>query len=130
MTHGTGREHAARPPRPVAGLTLGRFMAAVSLVGLPVVAWPLWQLGAVDWAGSPVGVPELVVLALALVVGELLPIEVARHGRRTDEITISSTVALAMIFVAPLGCVILAQAAPLVLDDLRRGKHWSRPVFN
>jgi diguanylate cyclase (GGDEF)-like protein len=70
------------------------------------------------------------VLAVGVVLGELFPIEIARNGRHSDEITVSTTVALALVLVAPLGWALLAQAVPLVADDLRRRKHWSRPLFN
>ena len=121
---------ATAPPRPrpwgrVA--PLGAWMTAVSVVGLPLAVWLC-----VRALGVPSPLPDraLVVLVLALVVGELLPIEIARNGRRSDEITISTTFALALVLVAPLGLAVLAQAVPLVLDDVRRGKDWTRPVFN
>jgi diguanylate cyclase (GGDEF)-like protein len=102
-------------------------MTTVTLIGLPTAGWCLASLPFVRWG---IDAWMLAIFVCALVVGELMPIEVARHGRSSDEITISSTVALALVFVAPLGCVMLAQAIPLVFDDIRRGKHWSRPLFN
>jgi diguanylate cyclase (GGDEF)-like protein len=122
---------APRPaPRRIAGprsRRQGAFLGLVTLVGLPVTLGALLALPSAEWA---VGVPALAVLAAVLVAGELMPIEVARHGRSSDEITISSTAALALAFVAPLGFAMAAQAVPLVVDDLRRRKHWSRPLFN
>jgi predicted signal transduction protein with EAL and GGDEF domain len=106
---------------------LGAYMVVVVVAGLPLAAW---LVAALRTTTATVGAAGLVVLLVLLVVGELVPIVVARHGRQSDEITISSTVALAMLFVAPLGYAVLAQAIPLVVDDLRRGKHWSRPIFN
>ena len=103
------------------------FMAATAVVALPVVA------GALRTAVEVPGGTQLqlvCLLAVGVVVGELVPIEIARHGRTSDEVTVSTTLALALALVAPLGWALAAQAAPLVIDDLRRGKHWSRPVFN
>jgi diguanylate cyclase (GGDEF)-like protein len=87
------------------------------------------------WAhrgGAPHGpqVAVIIVLAIGVVLGELFPIEIARNGKRSDEVTVSSTLALALVIIAPLHWAVLAQAVPLIVDDLRRGKHWSRPVFN
>src|SRR3712207_3497993 len=42
----------------------------------------------------------------------------------------STTLALALVLVAPLSWAIVAQSVPLVIDDIRRGKHWARPLFN
>jgi diguanylate cyclase (GGDEF)-like protein len=106
---------------------LEAYMALVCLAGLPLAVWTLLQLRTAE-VGDDVAV--LAVLVVVLVVGELLPIEVSRRGRISDEITISTTFALALVFIAPLGLVVLAQALPLVFDDVRRRKHWSRPLFN
>jgi diguanylate cyclase (GGDEF)-like protein len=65
-----------------------------------------------------------------VVIGEMLPIEFARRGRPTDEVTISTMFVLALVLAAPLWVALVAQALPLVVDDLKRRKHWSRPVFN
>jgi diguanylate cyclase (GGDEF)-like protein len=106
---------------------LGLFMALVMVVGIPIAAWLIAELPRARWTYDH---KALIILVLALVIGELMPIEVARQGRHSDEITISSTVALALAFVAPLGCAVVAQAIPLVIDDIRRGKSWTRPLFN
>ena len=105
------------------------FMLLVCLLALPVAVHAVAEL-----LLSPVlqrlHQPEdVIVLAATLTVAELLPIQISRAGR-TDEVTISTTFALALAVSAPLGVVVLAQALPLVLDDLRRGKDALRPVFN
>ena len=106
---------------------LAVFMVATVACAVPVTASAVHPVTAV-----PRGVPLalVVVLAVGVVLGELFPIEIARNGRHSDEITVSTTLALALVLVAPLGWALLAQSVPLVVDDLRRGKHWSRPVFN
>jgi diguanylate cyclase (GGDEF)-like protein len=103
------------------------FMAATVACAVPVTASAVHAVAAV-----PRGIPLalVAVLAVGVVLGELFPIEIARNGRHGDEITVSTTLALALVLVAPLGWALLAQSAPLVVDDLRRRKHWSRPVFN
>ncbi|MCW2615455.1 MAG: hypothetical protein JWN08_2449 [Frankiales bacterium] len=47
---------------------------------------------------------------VVLAVGELLPIQIARNGGRSDEITIATTFALALVLVAPLGLAVVAQS--------------------
>lgn len=78
------------------------------------------------------GVDRAVVLLLlaGIVVGEFVQVEVALREGGSCALTLSTTFAVAAIFVAPLGLVILAQIIPLVVDDLKRGKHWLKPVFN
>ena len=106
---------------------LGAFMAATIALGLPVVAWSL-----VDPGPLPRGAELAVVLFLVLgvILSELIPLEIPRKGREIDQITMSTTLALALTLVAPLAWVVVAQCVPLVIDDVRRGKHWTRPVFN
>ena len=106
---------------------LQAYLDGVSLLGLPLAVWAV-----ADYlrTGSSLDPALLALLVAVLVAGELLPIHIARPGRRTDEITISTTFALALLFVAPLGVVVLAQSVPLVIDDLRRRKHWRAVLFN
>ncbi len=132
MNRTSGRTPSNRGIRPGARLLrrpkpLPVFMSLITATGLPLTIWAMVALTTVHWDYD---LPILVFLGLGLVIGELLPIEVARQGRHSDEITISSTFSLALVLMAPLGVVLIAQAIPLVIDDVRRGKHWSRPVFN
>jgi diguanylate cyclase (GGDEF)-like protein len=103
------------------------FMVATAATAVPVVVQATRTATQI-----PHGVQLALVgiLALGVVLGELFPIEIARLGRRSDEITVSTTLALALALVAPLGWALVAQSLPLVVDDLRRRKHWSRPMFN
>ncbi len=106
---------------------LDTFMLLVGLVGLPLGVWSVVEL-----LRTPlqIGLTNLAVLVVVLVGGELLPITIPRQGRESDEITISTTFAIALLLIAPIGLVVLAQALPMVLDDFRRRKHWTRPLFN
>ncbi|GAB3268927.1 putative bifunctional diguanylate cyclase/phosphodiesterase [Kineosporia babensis] len=108
---------------------LGLFVTAVCLVALPLLAW---SLGALFVQPTAYGVNRLVIvlLVLGVVLGEMVQVEVALRDAGAAALTLSTTFTLALIFVAPLGLVVLAQAIPLVVDDVKRGKHWSRPVFN
>jgi len=113
------------PGRAVSRLDV--FMAATVLTAVPAVLWSLIRPGPVP---EGAGLVLVVLLALGVAFGELVPIEIARKGRQIDQLTISTTLALALVLIGPLGWAIVAQSVPLVIDDLRRGKHWSRPVFN
>jgi diguanylate cyclase (GGDEF)-like protein len=72
----------------------------------------------------------MIVLALALILGELRPVKVARGEEGDDEITISSTFALALLITGPLAVAVAAQLGATMLDDLRRHKPAKRVAFN
>ena len=102
------------------------FMVGTCVLGLPIAAQAVVALLLNPLHDHPL---DLAVLVATLVVAELLPIRISRAAR-TDEITISSTFALALAVSAPLGLVVLAQGLPTIIDDLRRGKDPLRPLFN
>jgi diguanylate cyclase (GGDEF)-like protein len=128
MTSSDSRQVLAHRAPPLV-TPLGLYVAGVVALALPVLAW---LLSALVLQPRIFGVSRIVVvfLLLGVVIGELLPVEVALRDSRSYMMTLSTTFTLALIFVAPPGLVILAQCIPLLVDDLKRGKHWSRPVFN
>ena len=67
-----------------------------------------------DWAG--VG-PQCYLLALMLFVGELRAIPVPRGDDTTDQLTVSSTFATALVLIGPLGLALLVQAIAVALSD-------------
>jgi diguanylate cyclase (GGDEF)-like protein len=70
--------------------------------------------------------PEVVLpLVLVLMLGEVFPIVVSRE-EQTDEVSISSTVGLALVFVAPIGIVLVAQSLGLIIDEVVRGARGQR----
>jgi diguanylate cyclase (GGDEF)-like protein len=101
-------------------------MAAVSVLGLPAFAATLNELR--SWNGS-----RWILLALLgalLLVGEMQPIPVARGDDAGDEVSISSTVALAMLMIAPPVAAVIAQAVALIADEARSRRMWLRLPFN
>ncbi|GLY33910.1 bifunctional diguanylate cyclase/phosphodiesterase [Kineosporia sp. NBRC 101731] len=108
---------------------LGLFVTAVIVAALPIL---VWSLAALLLQPRQFGVDRLVIvfLLLGVIIGELTSVEVVLHDSRTYLMTLSTTFIVALIFAAPLGLVILAQCVPLLIDDLKQGRHWSRPVFN
>ena len=106
---------------------LDAFVLAVCLSGLAVAATLL--AGALSFA--PVHLTSsMVVLSLALFLGELRPVKVARGEEGDDEITISSTFAMALVITGPLAVAVGAQLGAALFDDLRRRKPIKRVLFN
>src|SRR4051812_5412572 len=106
---------------------LDAFVLAVCLSGGAVVATLL--AGALSFA--PIHLTSsMIVLALALLLGELRPVKVARGEEGDDEITISSTFAMALVITGPLAVAVGAQIGAALFDDLRRHKPIKRVVFN
>ena len=103
------------------------FVLAVCLSGGAVVATLL--AGALSFA--PIHLTSaMIVLSLALFLGELRPVKVARGEEGDDEITISSTFAMALVITGPLAMAVGAQLGAALFDDLRRRKPLKRVVFN
>ena len=114
---------------PAASRGLVPYLVVVHVLGLASFAVAL--------AGPFVGpdgqsaVPALtyVCLAVAVVVGELRPIVVPR-GDSTDEITVSTTLALVLALLGPLWLAVLAQMVGVALEDLRVRKDLVKVTFN
>src|SRR4051794_24267315 len=106
---------------------LDRFVLAVCLAGAGMAVTLV--LSALTFA--PVHLTRaMLVLSLALVLGELRPVKVARGEQGDDEITISSTFAMALVITGPLAVAVAAQTGAVLFDDLRRGKPMKRVAFN
>jgi diguanylate cyclase (GGDEF)-like protein len=106
---------------------LNALVLSVCLSGAAVVATLL--AGLLSFA--PVHLTtEMVVLALALLLGELRPVKVARGEEGDDEITISSTFAMALVITGPLAVAVGAQIGAALFDDVRRRKPAQRVLFN
>ena len=126
----TDRGDAPAPPRSVGRAPRGRlalYMAVVSVLGLPLTVWAAYD-AAVIGTSMPLAVVGL--LVVALVVGELLPIAdlPRRPQQRRDHHLHDLRPRAAARRAARPGRA--RPGAPLVLDDVRRRKHWSRPFFN
>jgi diguanylate cyclase (GGDEF)-like protein len=102
-------------------------MTLLCAVGLPVVAF---SLGSTDWAALRGHCVVLGVMAAVLVVGELRPIPVVRGDLVGDEVSISTTISLALVFLASPGVAVGAQALALTADELRGRRDVTRLVFN
>src|SRR4051794_3572559 len=106
---------------------LDRFVLAVVLSGAAMAATLLVStltFAPVHLTGS------VLVLSAALFLGELRPVKVARGEEGDDEITISSTFAMALVITGPLAVAVAAQIGAVLLDDLRRHKPMKRVAFN
>ena len=106
---------------------LAIYLTLITLAAIPVIAVSI--PGALHPHG-PFNASLVLLLGLITIGGELVPIKVARGRQAGDEVSVSSAFDLALLLIAPLGIVILAQAIGLLLDEsLRRGR-WLRLPFN
>src|SRR3954452_19419031 len=96
---------------------LGAYLSGVSLVGLPVLVFAVAGLEVADLRRH---LALVTIAALLLVAGELKPIPVARGADAGDELSISSTIAIALLLLMAPGVGCLAEAPAAVLR--RRGR--------
>ncbi len=111
-------------PTPAAR-ALGPYVAGVCTLALVVTGLSLLsphRPAAEPW-------PTFVLLAAAVVVGELRPVVVTR-GDRKDELTVSPTLALVLVVLGPLWFALAVLAAGVALEDLRRRKDPVKVAFN
>jgi diguanylate cyclase (GGDEF)-like protein len=122
-------------PEPVVIVTTGSrrspalypFIGLTLVAGVSVLALTLFTQLSESW-GS-VG-PQCYLLALMLFVGELRAIPVPRGDDTTDQLTVSSTFATALVLIGPLSLALLVQAAAVATDDLRNKGPRRVMVFN
>jgi diguanylate cyclase (GGDEF)-like protein len=138
------REPAAEPAPPATAAAPGLrakapspitcYLAAVGVAGIAVMVSTLIL---VPHALLDVGRFDVVVpLCLVLIIGEMRPIAITRGEDTTDEVSITSTIGIALLFLAPVGIAIVAQAAALSAEECRPrpgGRQmpaWLRLSFN
>jgi diguanylate cyclase (GGDEF)-like protein len=127
LSHATSGA-AGRPAAPVASRSLTTFVLVVS--GFGALAAALVWARQPPWADWGAGTVVLVVVAISLVLGELRPIPISRGDDSTDQITISTTAALMLVIVGPLGFALFVQCAAVLIDDLRARRSPLKVVFN
>ncbi|MEO8329653.1 MAG: diguanylate cyclase, partial [Candidatus Nanopelagicales bacterium] len=131
---GAGGKPSAPPSRPAWALSL--FLAAVTTVGMATLflalmeAPPLRSLTDSAWEGSSPHAVVILVLAFAVIIGELRPVPVPRGGDSHDSITISTTFTVALVILGPVSVAMLAQGLAVLIDDIRRRKSIDKIVFN
>jgi diguanylate cyclase (GGDEF)-like protein len=69
------------------------------------------------------------VLAAAVMLGEMLPVKIPRRGNE-EQITLSTSFAMALLLAGGLGPAVIAQGAASVVQDIGCGKPWWRVRFN
>ena len=114
---------------PAPSRALGPYLVVVHALGL--VSFVVALLGPALGPDGQSAVPPLTYafLAVAVVIGELRPIVVPR-GDSTDEITVSTTLALVLALLGPLWLAVLAQLVGVALEDLRVRKDLVKVTFN
>jgi diguanylate cyclase (GGDEF)-like protein len=103
------------------------YMLAVSVLGVPLLIVACAQ---VPWTHLGARVPAIVITCIFLVIGELRPIPVSRGADAGDELSIASTLAVALLFLTDPGVACAAQAVALLVDEARKRRSWDRLVFN
>ncbi len=95
--------------------------------GLACFAMTVSVQAVTSWAD--VG-PQCYLLALMLFVGELRAIPVPRGDDTTDQLTVSSTFATALVLIGPLSLALLVQAVAVALSDRISGMPRQVMLFN
>jgi diguanylate cyclase (GGDEF)-like protein len=108
-------------------LPLNAYLTAICVIGVPVVGYSIASMNFASISARPWLYISLVVV---LVVGEMMPIPVPRGDDAGDEVTISSTIALALVMLASPAAAIIGQAIALAADEARQLRQWSRLAFN
>jgi diguanylate cyclase (GGDEF)-like protein len=131
---GAADSSAAPPLRPAWALTA--FLSSVAFLGVGIVTvvalfgFPseLWSDEA--WQSKPPYGMIVIILAIAVVVGELRPVPVPRGGDAHDSITISTTFTVALVILGPMWVALVAQGFAVLIDDLRSRKSPDKILFN
>ncbi len=117
-----------KPAAPVRSHRLTAFVSLVIAAG-GIAAGLVWvhQAPWAAWEGQRV---ILVVLAVALFLGEVRPIPISRGDASTDQITISTTSALILVITGPIGFAIAVQCVAVLFDDIRSRRSPLKIAFN
>jgi diguanylate cyclase (GGDEF)-like protein len=105
------------------------FIGLVVTAGLTLMAFTV-GLQAAHWRGWGDVSVACYLLAGMLFIGELRAIPVPRGDDTTDELTVSSTFATALVLIGPLALALVVQAVAVGLDDLRRKRPRRVFLFN
>ncbi|MFZ0157526.1 MAG: bifunctional diguanylate cyclase/phosphodiesterase [Kineosporiaceae bacterium] len=133
MTTVRSTSDAAAPGKP-AGRRRGPSpvtLYALAMAILPAVlflALARRQVPHVPWA-DPAMLP-CYLLAAMLVFGELRPLLVARADGDTDQVTVSTTFALALVLAGPVAFVMLVQGLAVATSDIWSRRRPLRAAFN
>ncbi len=125
---GAGSASAPLPSSPQRNVGLALFASGVGVLGVGAVLAVLAHDPPLRWLSTHPW--QLVVLALALALGELKPIPVSRGDDTVSPVTISTTFAVALIVLGPLSWLLLVHTLAVGLDDLRGGRRPLQILFN
>jgi len=106
---------------------LQTYMSIVTLVGLPLFAITLHRA---PWSELGLGIVPIAIASVILVLGELFPIPVSRGADAGDELSVSTAIAVALLFLTAPAVACSAQAVALTIDEARGRRAWDRLMFN
>ena len=105
------------------------YVYGVIVTGFVAASWVLAQPG--QWLSVEPGQWQVLgIMTVALVVGELRPIPISRGGDNTDYITISTTFAVALVILGPVGVAVVAQCLAVLLDYIPNRSRPRNLLFN
>ena len=103
-------------PLYVAGIVLGGFVLFIDRAPAAMTS-------------SVLSEAEFWILALAIIAGEFIRIEIA-HGRETSVVTVGDPFTLALLFSFGLGPALVVKVIASLLDDASRRQVWWKTLFN
>ncbi len=118
-----------RPTASLASLALSGYVTAIFLIGAILLGNVLSaQSYRTRW--DSMGMISVLVLACLHFLGELYPMLVSRRDGEPTTITVSTTFAVALVLIGPLGMALVIQAVAVAIDDVRKGRPPVRAAFN
>lgn len=99
----------------------------VAAVGLPLGAYLAWASRGVEIDRPWIG---LAALAFAFLVSDLVPVQIARDGRRSDTVAISGAFGIALLLIAPLWAIIGAVTVTAAVETVRHRLSLEKAAFN
>jgi len=118
---------SVRPARQRSERAYPRYLTAVSSAGLVTL---VLLVAFADWGAVAHSPWEYAIFAVFVLLGELLPIGIARHGNTDDAVTVSTAFAFAALLAFGAGPAIAAYAGASVVFDLVNRSPASRLMFN
>src|SRR3954462_15784061 len=103
------------------------YLATVSVAGLSLLAV---AIGTIEATAIRRRLRLALLAGLLLIAGEMKPIPVSRGSDAGDELSISSTMAMALLLLLAPGVACATQAVALTVDELRGRRAWDRLLFN
>ncbi|WP_297081467.1 bifunctional diguanylate cyclase/phosphodiesterase [uncultured Demequina sp.] len=126
---GTRLGGGASAPAPAPPRSLTVYVLTIAALGAAALIAVVWMT---PWQGMLDDLPlaAAVFLAVAAIVGEILPIKFVRPGSPTRSLSTSAPFVLALIPVAGLAVAVIVQLVATTIDDVRLRRAPVKSIFN